>query len=99
MTRNFKLTPVAKEDLRSIWIYSFQNWGEAQADKYVTEIYNRFEWLADNPQIGKQRDDVEQGYFCFMQGSHLIFYICEGADIHIIGVLHKSMDVLNYFDS
>ena len=98
MAGAYNLTPRAKEDLRGIWRYSFEIWGEAQADKYVTEIYTRFSWLAERPQIGKHRPDIEDGYHCFPQGSHLIFYLVRDGHIDIIGVPHKEMDVLNYFD-
>jgi toxin ParE1/3/4 len=98
MTGSFNITPRAKEDLRRIWSYSFEIWGEAQADKYVTDIYERFSWLAKRPQIGKHRPDIEKGYYCFPQGSHLVFYLIRDGYIDIIGVPHKEMDVLNYFD-
>jgi len=26
--------PLARQDLKQIWRYSFKEWGEAQADKY-----------------------------------------------------------------
>ena len=30
--------PRAKEDLNGIWRYSFNEWSEAQADKYLAEM-------------------------------------------------------------
>ena len=29
---------LANKDLQGIWLYSFKNWGEKQADKYFDEI-------------------------------------------------------------
>ena len=98
MAELFRLTPRAKEDLRGIWNYTFAEWSEAQADKYVTLIYERFSWLATRPQIGKHRADIQEGYYCFPQGSHLIFYLIRDNGIDIIGVPHKEMDILNYFE-
>lgn len=76
-----------------------QTWSEAQADRYITHIYERFSWLAERPRTGKHRLDICDGYYCFPQGSHLIFYLIRDGEIDIIGVPHKEMDVLNYFDS
>lgn len=99
MAGRFNLTPRAKEDLRGIWNYTAETWSEPQADNYVTALYQRFVWLAEQPQLGKHRPDVAQGYHCFPQGSHLVFYLVRDGAIDIIGIPHKEMDVLNYFDS
>jgi toxin ParE1/3/4 len=99
MVSQFRLTPQAKEDLRAIWNYTFHIRCETQADDYITDLYKRFEWLAQCPKIGKHRLDVCEGYYCFPQGSHLIFYLIHESGIDIIGVPHKEMDSLDYFDS
>lgn len=98
MAGRFNLTPRAKEDLRGIWHYTRKVWSEAQADKYVAAIYSRIQWLAQQPQMGKHRPDIESGFYCFPQGSHLVFYLINDHSIDIIGVPHKEMDILNYFD-
>jgi toxin ParE1/3/4 len=95
----FNLTPRAKEDLQGIWSYTHEFWSEAQADKYVTSLYERFGWLAERPRTGKHRPDICEGYYCFPQGSHLVFYLIRDNEIDIIGVPHNEMDVLNYFDT
>ena len=94
----FNLTPRAKEDLRNIWRYTKNMWDEAQADSYVTELYQRFGWLAKQPKLGKQRIDIHDGYYCFPHRKHLVFYLCYDGHIDIIGVPHKAMDIINYFD-
>lgn len=97
MSPLFNLVLQSKSDLQSIWSYSYETWGEAQADKYITALYNRFEWLADNPHLGKHRLDIKENYYCYLQGSHLIFYMQNENQIDIIGVPHKAMDIVNYF--
>ena len=100
MPELFNITPRAKEDLRKIWNYSVETWNEEQANLYVRKLYDRFSWLAARPQLGKHRQDIAQGYYCFSQGRHLVFYlICkQGEGIDIIGIVHKEMDILHYFD-
>lgn len=99
MAHLFNLTPRAKEDLRGIWRYTISVWGEEQADLYITNLYKRFEWLSQQPRTGKHRTDICEGYYCFPQGSHLVFYLIREKQIDIIGIVHKEMDILNYFDS
>lgn len=99
MVNRFNLTPRAKEDLRGIWNYTVEVWNLAQADRYITQIYECFSWLAAHPNMGKHRADIREGYHCFPQNAHLIFYLIRDGSIDIIGVLHKEMDVLKYFES
>lgn len=97
MSNTFNLTLRAKQDLRGIWDYTYDVWGEAQADKYITALYERFARLAQQPLIGKHRTDIKEGYYCFPQGSHLVFYLILKYSIDIIGIPHKEMDIINYF--
>ena len=89
----FSLTSLAKADLLDIGIYTIETWGESQKDKYLAELDGRFQWLSDNPMLGRSRDDVKKSYRSFTEGSHVIFYRVTGGDIEIIGVPHQSMDV------
>lgn len=93
------LTLRAREDLRGIWRYSARTWNEAQADAYVTQLYDRCGWLAQKPRTGQHRPDIGEGYYCFTQGRHLIFYLIRKGGIDVIGIPHKAMDILNYFDT
>ncbi|MFV1998678.1 MAG: type II toxin-antitoxin system RelE/ParE family toxin [Acidiferrobacterales bacterium] len=88
----------AQDDLESIWVYSNQEWGAEQADKYIRSLLSRFTWLSENPQLGKQRAEIKPGYYCFPEGMHLIFYKIARDGIEIIGIPHQSMDFITHFD-
>jgi toxin ParE1/3/4 len=94
---NFRITPRARADLKNIGRYTFEKWGKKQRDVYLRNLDKRFQWLADNPQLGRHRPDIEEGYYCFPQGSHLVFYIMRDSGIDIIGIPHQNMDIINYF--
>lgn len=87
----------ALDDMEQIWLYSLQEWGQDQADHYLKNIIQRIEWLAANPTLGKHRTDIAEGYYCFPEGKHHIFYIINGS-IEVIGIPHQQMDVITYFD-
>ncbi|MCF6327440.1 MAG: type II toxin-antitoxin system RelE/ParE family toxin [Devosiaceae bacterium] len=99
MSGIFHITPRAGEDLISIGRYTLKKWNRVQRDKYLREIDRRFQWLANKPELGKHRREIEEGYYSFPQGSHVIFYIILEDRIDIIGIPHKNMDILNYFDA
>ena len=96
MTAKYQLRSLVQSDLESIWLYTLEQWGVDQANSYLEGIIERFDWLAENPLLGKQRDDIKKGYYCFPEGMHLVFYIIKGGQIEIIGVLHQSMDIIEY---
>lgn len=94
----FGLTPRALKDLDAIADYTLENWGAGQMETYLRALNDRFQWLADNPMLGRDRNDVGRGFRSFRQGAHLIFYIVSTDGIHIIGVPHASMDIDAYFN-
>lgn len=95
---DFRITPRARDDLKNIGRYTLKIWGREQRNTYLRNLDARFLWLAQNPQLGKHRPDIQEGYYCFPQGSHLVFYILRDNGIDIIGVPHQNMDILNYFN-
>ncbi len=97
MTPSFRLAPRAYDDLKNIARYTRQQWGEAQREKYMRALDERFHWLAEHPHCGKHRPDIAEGYYSFPQGAHLIFYLVGTGAIDIIGVPHKNMDVPGHF--
>ena len=94
----YRVTPRALEDLKNIGRYTEQQWGKRQRNTYLRALEKRFSWLAENPQLGKHRTDVAEGYYSFPQGAHVVFYmIGEEKKIDIIGIPHKEMDIITYF--
>ncbi|WP_445368962.1 type II toxin-antitoxin system RelE/ParE family toxin [Methylomonas sp. BW4-1] len=96
MKPQYRLRQRAADDLEQIWAYSHRQSGAEQADHYLRNLFDRFTWLAEHPQLGKPRDDIKLGYFCFPEGRHLIFYLNSETGIDVIGILHWSMDVVNH---
>jgi toxin ParE1/3/4 len=96
---SYRLTPRALRDLDQIADYTLAQWGDRQVEIYLNALAKRFEWLAKNPNAGRTRDDIAQGYRCYREGSHLLFYIVERDVVAIIGVPHGSMDIEAFFQS
>ncbi len=62
-------------------------------NQYLTALDNRFVWLGNNPELGKDRAEIKDGYLSFPEGRHVIFYR-RGISryIEILGILHQNMD-------
>ncbi len=95
---DFRITPRARDDLLNIGRYTLEIWDRQQRDIYLRNLDERFQWLAQNPRLGRPRPDIQEGYYCFPQGSHLVFYIMRDAGIDIIGIPHQNMDIQNVFN-
>ena len=82
----------AESDLIDIWLYSFEQWGPEQADRYLDELDKGIRSLARNPEIGARRDYVREGYRVLFINSHAVYYTVTPSIIHITRVLHGEMD-------
>ncbi|WP_072292961.1 type II toxin-antitoxin system RelE/ParE family toxin [Nitrosovibrio sp. Nv17] len=91
--KRYILSPAAKTDLIDICEYTTRQWGKAQTEKYTLQLRERMRWLADNPMLGRTRDEVKEGYRSFRAGSHIIFYRVAESAIEIIGIPHQNMDI------
>lgn len=93
MSNAFRLTPRAAADIDAIADYTIETFGLEQLETYLKGLNRRFQWLADNPLAGRERNDIHPGYRSYPEGGHLIFYIVNDHQVEIIGIPHKSMDV------
>ena len=91
--KRYILSSEAKTDIINIRKYTTRQWDEAQTEKYSLQLRERMRWLADNPMLGRARDEVKEGYRSFREGSHIIFYRVAGNVIEIIGIPHQNMDI------
>lgn len=89
----FQLSKEAKNDLRSIAIFTDNRWGREQRNLYIKQLDDAFFMLTQNPNLGISCDYIRDGYRKFPQGSHIIFYKrTVKSDILVVRILHKSMD-------
>ncbi|MGB1373754.1 MAG: type II toxin-antitoxin system RelE/ParE family toxin [Aequoribacter sp.] len=96
-TRKVRITPRARDDLKNIGRYTERAWGKAQRNRYLKSLDARFNWLAENLLLGKHRTDICEGYHSFPEGQHVVFYLFSSSTIDIIGIPHKEMDTISYF--
>ena len=87
------LSEDAAEDLIEIYVYTYQEFGERQAEAYTGEIEARFSMLADSPNIGTVLAEIPGDYRQSVFRSHVIVYRAQGQDIFITRVLHSRRDI------
>ena len=92
----FELSEKANEDLENIWLYTYENWSQEQADRYYNLILNEIEYIAKHFESGKSMEHIRKGYRSTKVKSHLVFYRKSKRDtVEIIRILHQRMDIEN----
>jgi toxin ParE1/3/4 len=93
----YLVTPRARRDLGEIWDYSAEQWGTAQADRYVRLITSACTALAAGRVNGRSAEAIRRGYFRHTAGSHVLFYrIRKRGGIEIVRIMHQRMDLARH---
>ena len=82
----------ARADLIDIWLYSYEQFGERQANRYLDRLGRAFERLAEDPESGTLRDALRPGYWSRRVQSHVVFYTFDEDELRVRRVLHGAMD-------
>ena len=90
--RRLVVSDRAERDLREIWLYTFQTWGEAQADRYLDELDAGLRECGAEPERGQCRDDVRTGVRSRLIRRHVAFFTFVDDEVRVLRVLHASMD-------
>ena len=92
----FRVSPEAEADLDGIWLYVARESGSIDvASRVVDAITDRFWVLAQNPYLGRRRDeDLRPGLRTFVAGDYVIVHRLEDDDVVLIlHVVHGSRDI------
>lgn len=90
------LTNKAVEDLSRIWDYTYEVWSENEADKYYELLIKTCRELSENPNVGKNYDEIAKEISGFRINKHIIFYrVTKPDEIEVLRILHESMDLKN----
>jgi len=89
----FRLRPKARSDIDAIWDYTVKTWGVQQARSYITGLRDVCTDLAENPELGKHRDELYKGLRVYPSGKHVVCYLTGDKGIDIVRILHGNMDI------
>lgn len=84
-----KITELAEADLVAIWDYIAEGSVQA-ATKFLTELAQKFNFLAENPLLGKGRFEFIVNLRSFPIQKYIIFYFPIQNGVEIYRVLHSS---------
>lgn len=67
----YRLTRQAKSDIKAIYNYTVEHFGEGQVQEYLGGLEYSFDLLTDNPSMGRLFDENIRRY---VYKSHLVYY-------------------------
>ena len=91
------IRPQARNDIKKIWRYTYNNWGEKQADSYAYAIGEAINVMPENPEIGNNIDNIRKGYRLYHFKHHLVIYRLSSTVIEIVRVLGENMEIKLHF--
>ena len=71
----YVLSPRAQVDLDEIWNFTEQRWSAAQAERYIRQLQQGIERIADDPRLADACDEIRGGYMRYLVGSHVTFFV------------------------
>ena len=87
----YRLSPKARGDMETVWLYSLSEWGSEQAGRYTDDLTDAFEILTKNPKSGINSEHIRDGYRRHSVLRHVVYYRETGYGIEVIRVLHNRM--------
>ncbi|HET7078497.1 MAG TPA: type II toxin-antitoxin system RelE/ParE family toxin [Chloroflexia bacterium] len=88
----------ALTDLLEIWGHIAAESGEARATAYLRKIRQKIEVLAEQPGMGRSRDELSEGLRSLPVASHMIFYRPLPDGIEVVRVIHGKRDINAVFE-
>ena len=84
---SYRLNREALEDLDRLYEHGVLTFGLRQADAYFDGIVNRFQKIANQPELYPAIDHIRQGYRRSVYRSHSIYYRIDPDEIVIVRIL------------
>jgi len=89
-------SPSAESDLDEIWLYIALDNIDI-ADRFIDELNEQCESLADFPEMGKACDVLAPDLRMFPVDNYLIFYRPVEEGVEIVRVIHGARDIKDLF--
>jgi toxin ParE1/3/4 len=96
---SYRVLQAAGRRIDDIYIYTRDNWGEAQANAYIGGLFARFEdiagrqiaWRAVPPELGVD------GFYCRYEHHFIYWRLLRDGTVGIVTVLHERMHQIDRF--
>ncbi len=92
----YKLTSQAEGDFAELLLYVAADDIDA-AIRLNDRFTNLFELMAQNPEMGRERPEINEGLRSFPEGNYIVFYRIWAGRVTIARILHAARDLDELF--
>lgn len=85
----YKLNEGAEDDVRRLYRYGIEQFGLSLADRYFDDLFDRFEQIANHPEMYPEVTEIRHGYRRGVFRAHSIYYRIHIEYIEIARVLGR----------
>ena len=96
MATRYRLLPQAEADYFAIYVYTYENFSEARAEKYIGGLLDTFTLFTEYNSIGRGISHVRAGYFRYEYESHTIYYRHDQDGISNVRIVGERQDPIRY---
>lgn len=95
----YRVQRTAGDRLDEIYVYTRDQWGEAQAEQYIHGLFARFEAIAarDFPWRAIPAEFGVAGYVCRYERHFIYWKLLEDGTVGIVTILHEKMHQIDRF--
>lgn len=96
---SFRILVRASHRLDEIYTYTEDYWGDAQAERYIRGLFERFEAIAARRIVWRPipAEFGVDGFFCRYEKHFIYWRLLGNGDIGIVTVLHERMHQIDRF--
>ena len=91
--RKLLIRPSARNDIKKIWRYTYNNWGEQQADIYTQALGSTIDEIPGSPEMGIDIGHIRKDYRLYHFKHHFVIYCLTSTVIDVVRVLGESMEI------
>ena len=88
---SYKLSNKAEQDLRNIYRYTVSNFGQLQAEAYLSGLEETLIQISSKPTLAQKVDAIRKGYRRYLYREHAVYFIEKKPAIYVVRVLHQQM--------
>jgi len=93
MKARYRVSLLARKDIKSIGRYTQQTYGTEQRRSYLKGMEAKFELCAERPTLHPERSEFDPPVRIAPYQEHMIVYVGDESGVLIVRVLHKRMDI------
>ena len=89
--RKYQLSQATDSDLAEIYVYTYREFGDRQADAYFESLEASLTKLGENPLLGVDAGSLREGYRRLVHKRHTIYYKMAKSGVLIVRILGPGM--------